>query len=205
METPIVYDVSTASAAAMRQKWAVLPLGAWAWWIRRRWKKVKPTLRSRYQFAAEDGRIDNKYIKGGFRNDKSRFDCLCSICELHNETCNIWTHLVPCLYFVPYCSSRWHPATRIVAFAGSSLFGMSTVAHTFCAHSRESSTLLFQLDKAMIAVFGWSASCSVAYLSLSRLRETRLLRVVLTILTALMIWCCKQMMKTVISPYALAM
>ena len=48
----------------------------------------------------------------------------------------------------------------------------------------------------MIAVFGWSASCSVAYLSLSRLRETRLLRVVLTILTALMIWCCKQMMKT---------
>jgi len=104
------------------------------------------------------------------------------------------------MYFVPYCSDKYHPATRVVALAGSSLFAMSTIAHTFCAHTMESSKLLFQLDKAMIAVFGWAASCSVAYLSLNRRGETKTLRVVLTVLTATMVWCFRQMMKTAKSP-----
>lgn len=197
---PVVYDVSAVVRVVLRQKWCVLPLGLWVWRVRKRWRKVKPTLRSRYQFPTEDGRIDNKSIIHGFRSDRSCFSCLCSMCELHNETCNIWTHLLPALYYVPYCSPRWHPATRLVALAGSSLFAMSTVAHTFCANSMESSKLLFQLDKAMIAVFGWSASSSVAYLSLTRSGETRALRCVLTVMTVLMVWCFKQMMKTAATP-----
>jgi adiponectin receptor len=43
---------------------------------------------------------DNSYIHGGYRLHYSFRDCFYSLFELHNETLNVWTHMVGSLIFV---------------------------------------------------------------------------------------------------------
>lgn len=40
------------------------------------------------------------FILHGYRIHHSIKDCLFSWFKLHNETLNIWTHIVPCLFFL---------------------------------------------------------------------------------------------------------
>lgn len=43
---------------------------------------------------------DNSYIRSGYRLNYSVTDCIKSLFELHNETLNVWTHMVGSLIFV---------------------------------------------------------------------------------------------------------
>ncbi|RHX98901.1 hypothetical protein DYB37_006368 [Aphanomyces astaci] len=42
---------------------------------------------------------DNMYIRSGYRVDYSLSHCFCSLFELHNETWNVWTHIIGSLIF----------------------------------------------------------------------------------------------------------
>lgn len=53
-------------------------------------------------------RIQNVYIRDGYRiNYNTYSDLLASVWDLHNETCNIWTHILGALFFIwiIYCDS----------------------------------------------------------------------------------------------------
>ncbi|CAG8665824.1 1969_t:CDS:2, partial [Paraglomus occultum] len=43
---------------------------------------------------------ENPYIRSGYRFLTTKRACLQSIFYLHNETCNIWTHLIGFIFFL---------------------------------------------------------------------------------------------------------
>ncbi|XP_066271563.1 progestin and adipoQ receptor family member 3-like [Branchiostoma lanceolatum] len=45
--------------------------------------------------------MESPYITGGYRNDLSYQQCFKSIFQIHNETGNIWTSLLPAILFLP--------------------------------------------------------------------------------------------------------
>ncbi|KAI8144154.1 hemolysin-III related-domain-containing protein [Fennellomyces sp. T-0311] len=90
---------------------------------------------------------ENEYVLSGYRFCKSTRQCLKSIFKLHNETLNIWSHLVGfvCMAFLSVFSFNRHfPEAsmndRIVfmVFCLSALKCLfcSSVYHTFICHSR---------------------------------------------------------------------
>eukprot|EP00297_Palpitomonas_bilix_P006659 CAMPEP_0113866772 /NCGR_PEP_ID=MMETSP0780_2-20120614/52_1 /TAXON_ID=652834 /ORGANISM="Palpitomonas bilix" /LENGTH=405 /DNA_ID=CAMNT_0000851647 /DNA_START=97 /DNA_END=1311 /DNA_ORIENTATION=- /assembly_acc=CAM_ASM_000599 len=67
----------------------------------------------RYQ-QAPDHLQDNEYIKTGYRTNYSFWHCVKSLFFLHNETVNIWTHLLGLVLFIllAYTAYNWelqHP------------------------------------------------------------------------------------------------
>lgn len=55
-------------------------------------------LRGRYSFLA-----DNEFIVNGYRASLSWSQCFHSVFQLHNETVNVWTHLLGAITFVYLC------------------------------------------------------------------------------------------------------
>jgi hypothetical protein len=47
----------------------------------------------------------NKFILDGYRIDYNTVDSLKSLFHLHNETMNIWTHILGFLLFLPFIAS----------------------------------------------------------------------------------------------------
>ena len=88
------------------------------------------------------------FIRRGFRPRLSWWGCLKSVFALHNETFNIWSHLIGSAVFAHRLYSRYTDPTWIsgphdIQLVGSTAqFAISAVAHTFCAHSQVSSALL---------------------------------------------------------------
>ncbi|RDA82878.1 hypothetical protein CP532_0391 [Ophiocordyceps camponoti-leonardi (nom. inval.)] len=95
-------------------------------------------------------RRDNAYILSGYRHSKPSYShVLCSLTTLHNESVNIWSHLVGALlalavgfYLYYVVHPRYQDATpRDVAvfacfFAGAAVcLGMSAAYHTILHHS----------------------------------------------------------------------
>ena len=44
--------------------------------------------------------ISSKYLRRGYRAGQGAWDAFLSIFWWHNETMNIWTHLIPALFFI---------------------------------------------------------------------------------------------------------
>ncbi|KAI8384922.1 hemolysin-III related-domain-containing protein [Radiomyces spectabilis] len=91
-------------------------------------------------------RQENKYILSGYRFYQSHRDCLRSIFMLHNETMNIWSHLIGFIFFsflsIYTFNSKFPEATpsdRVVfttfCLAALKCLFCSSIYHTFICHS----------------------------------------------------------------------
>lgn len=107
----------------------------------------------------------NTHIRTGYRAEMSSLACIASVFTLHNETGNIWTHLVACLAnaavglqllglvqrqgaVVPFEAG----ALAAYVCAGTLAFAASAIFHTFLCHSRRVYLATAVLDYMGIAV-----------------------------------------------------
>lgn len=104
---------------------------------------------------------DNPYILTGYRPiSNSSQNCLSSLFYLHNESINIYSHLIPAILFLlaewtlyQYVQI-WYPHTPVqdqIIFAfflltATICLGMSAAFHTFMNHSKDVCNLWLQLD-----------------------------------------------------------
>ena len=106
-------------------------------------------------------------VTGEYRpSDKSFRYYMLSVFQLNNETVNVWTHLIPAVYFLYktyfYLDLlEWtHEAVSFFAF-GLCCFGyamMSVIAHAFHSKSPAWHYWCFQLDYAGIGAYGLGMS-----------------------------------------------
>lgn len=106
----------------------------------------------------------NPYIYHGYRKqNKSLLHLLSSIFEIHNETFNIWTHIVGTIIFCTILTtfllkSSILSAIPIGIFLVSTIlcFINSVVMHTFYPHSKKACCILCSLDYSgiFLLVFG---------------------------------------------------
>ncbi|AED92823.1 Heptahelical transmembrane protein 1 [Arabidopsis thaliana] len=111
---------------------------------------------------------DNEYILNYYRADWSIRDAFFSVFSFHNESLNVWTHLIGFIFFValtvaniihhdgffpvdaksPGNVTRW----PFFVFLGGSMFCLlaSSICHLFCCHSKELNVFLLRIDYAGI-------------------------------------------------------
>ena len=88
---------------------------------------------------------DNPYILGSYRVHYSTAQCIRSVLEIHNETTNVWTHLIGCICFIPLIIYAFasvvtiHQAQHYVVISlycvGAVIcMGCSTFFHLFTGH-----------------------------------------------------------------------
>lgn len=99
---------------------------------------------------------DNKYLHCGHRRPTySYITCTRSMFQLHNETVNIWTHLLGGFYFAHLCLSifnspnltaddKW--VVGLFLFSATACHVMSTLYHIFNCHSENISRVYSRLD-----------------------------------------------------------
>ena len=104
----------------------------------------------------------NPYIKSGYRTNLDYFACVKSVLSMHNETLNIWTHLLGFFVFlallirdiylvIPTLKPDNVGISDIIVLVGvlicyQSCMFMSSIYHTFTAHSRTVSEKCLALD-----------------------------------------------------------
>ena len=121
---------------------------------------------------------DNHYIHSGYRQQSNSYlTSFRSLSYLHNESVNIYSHLVGAILF---CASsiivlqnlipKWTTATREDVWAFSCFFlgaiaclGMSATYHTISNHSHEVARFGNQLDYAGIVFLIWGSFIPVLY------------------------------------------
>jgi adiponectin receptor len=114
----------------------------------------------------------NPYMNEGYRVHYNMKDCLCSIFSLHNETFNIWTHLLPLLFIIFYVFrimvDLLHGSKDIDKIMVSFYFVGSTIAlagsviyHTFSCISRKSHDvcLCFDMGGCLFLMLGFMYPC----------------------------------------------
>jgi len=115
----------------------------------------------------------NPYIRTGYRSPQGWLQCLRSVLSLHNETLNIWTHLLGAVFFLVLlawdCTAppapdqvTWRDFSVILSIIGcyQLCMIMSAVFHTFTAHSQEASEFCLMMDLA-----GIGASITASFVS----------------------------------------
>ncbi|XP_028774298.1 heptahelical transmembrane protein 5-like isoform X2 [Neltuma alba] len=141
---------------------------------KRLWKKVKYQL---VEYHCLPGYLrDNEYILGHYRSEWPLKQALLSVFSIHNETLNVWTHLIGFFLFlaltiytamkVPKHSVKedlaniiaplmMRPITRwpFFAFLGGAMFCLlaSSVCHLLSCHSERMAYIMLRLDYAGIA------------------------------------------------------
>lgn len=87
------------------------------------------------------------YVHTGYRIDYSACECAASVAELHNETMNIWTHVLGLLvwwYYSRGLAQKWRIMCAAMPLA-------SSLAHTFHAVGPRVSRWVWRLDTLCIA------------------------------------------------------
>ncbi|XP_066275446.1 membrane progestin receptor beta-like [Branchiostoma lanceolatum] len=100
---------------------------------------------------------------------------LMSMFSLHNETLNVWTHLVPCIYVLymlnTYCDEVDYTdgvSGKLFLFYAISTFTvhfLSACAHLLCSRSVAAHRVAFIFDYMGIAFYTFSGSLSLCYIS----------------------------------------
>ncbi|CAH1259016.1 PAQR8 [Branchiostoma lanceolatum] len=100
---------------------------------------------------------------------------LMSIFSLHNETLNVWTHLITCIYVLymlnTYCGEVDYTdgvSGKLFLFYGISNFTLhflSSCAHLLCSRSVAASHIAFSFDYMGIAFYLFNGSLSQCYTS----------------------------------------
>lgn len=70
----------------------------------------------------------NKYIRSGYRAGFTNWDCFRSTLRIHNETCNIWSHLIPLLVWVGLVKSGMYQPWEEAPW----VFYLSTISTCMC-------------------------------------------------------------------------
>ncbi|KAI9187920.1 hypothetical protein H9P43_002311 [Blastocladiella emersonii ATCC 22665] len=140
-------------------------------WISAWWTAKLPV----YEFSQVPGYLqDNKYILTGYRSGYTHAQAWRSIVYIHNETGNIWTHLVGLLLFAPMiaCTRLVLPANAVVwghivlvAFLLSACkcFLFSTLYHTHLCRDYATYIRFGCLDYAGISILIGGASSVITY------------------------------------------
>jgi len=113
----------------------------------------------------------NPYIRTGYRSTNTYITCLKSLLYLHNETLNIWTHLLGFIAFGTLLAWDFYaPPTRLgwqdfgvilcIISCYQTCMILSAVYHTFAAHSQEVYDTCLFWDLA-----GIGASITATYIS----------------------------------------
>jgi len=111
---------------------------------------------------------DNPFILSGFREytEKSFLECSKSIFHVHNDTMNVWTHLIPalwhmyCIYYAFVTFAQAHTTDKYVFFffhfCSAFCFLASSAYHIFRSHSLLMYKTFLLLDVGGIAfqIFG---------------------------------------------------
>ncbi|XP_074652877.1 membrane progestin receptor gamma-B-like [Tubulanus polymorphus] len=107
------------------------------------------------------------YIQSGYRGSRNTLlQCVGSIFTVHNETLNVWTHLLPALALLAillYKQTEWlsdaYTVPLAIVFLTTSGYMLSSaVAHIFNAMSTRARHLCFMVDYAALSVYGYGAS-----------------------------------------------
>ncbi|KAL5114279.1 hypothetical protein ACEQ8H_007848 [Pleosporales sp. CAS-2024a] len=129
---------------------------------------------------------DNHYIISGYRPASNSYSrCLASLLYLHNESVNIYTHLLGSLFFFlsslalyHALQSRYESATSEDVYAFGCFFlgavaclGMSATYHTISNHSHAVAVWGNQLDYAGIVLLIWGSFVPVLYYAFQGERE----------------------------------
>jgi adiponectin receptor len=95
------------------------------------------------------------FIMHGYRIHHNFKDCIISIFKIHNETFNIWSHLVSFIAFLimsiillSNSNSAAGDTAMIAVFMASSMncFICSCIYHTYNSHSHKIATCVFKID-----------------------------------------------------------
>eukprot|EP00049_Salpingoeca_infusionum_P026729 m.27569 g.27569 ORF g.27569 m.27569 type:complete len:598 (-) comp8943_c0_seq1:650-2443(-) len=164
--------------------------------------KRKPRLRS-YEEAPEYV-CDNEFIRHGYRPELVTYQrCVDSLFYLHNESGNIYTHLVGAVLFVVfmvYAGSFYYPKhtneDRILFFVFWTTAVMclmfSAIFHTILSHSKEVQHKAAKLDYGGIVFLILGSVESVIYFTFYCHRDLRIIYMSLTLvfgaLTAWVTW-----------------
>jgi len=105
---------------------------------------------------------DNCFVRTGYRVNLSFISCLKSLCQLHNETLNIWTHLLGTLLFfilmvwtltnLPDLESIDRTVFSAFFVGAQCQMLFSTLFHMFCCHSPEIYMWFAKLDYSGITL-----------------------------------------------------
>ncbi|KAK2602374.1 hypothetical protein N8I77_008913 [Diaporthe amygdali] len=142
------------------------------------------------------------HIQTGYRRACGSVQgCLWSWTYIHNETVNIWSHILGALVFISLPAyvfreipTRYHAATATdvvicsTYFLGVTLcFILSTIFHTFMSHSEAAYLFNMKLDFQGVLVLMWGATVPLVYYSFPC--ESHLQAGYLGLITALAVAC----------------
>lgn len=112
----------------------------------------------------------NPYILGSYRSNLTAGQCIASVFSIHNETGNIWTHMVPIFYFFSLWFRRGPWPGAPWTFAAATVPSMLCLAcsvsyHTFMPlpSSKTYSTLLLVDYVSVLNVMIWPAFNLINY------------------------------------------
>ncbi|EGW35079.1 uncharacterized protein SPAPADRAFT_48129 [Spathaspora passalidarum NRRL Y-27907] len=153
--------------------------------------------RLHYYHELDDWQKDNHFIRSGYVKETSSYrECLKSLTYLHNESMNIYTHLIPSsivfwsvLYYINYVLTEYDNYLGIweklnfLQFATACTFClfMSSAFHTIKAHSHKVSKFGNQLDYFGIVIL---ISCSLISIILFAFYDHPFLKYFFVVLTA---------------------
>jgi len=113
--------------------------------------------------------VNNPYILTGFRPEQTFTEALASLFALHNETLNVWTHLlsfIACIGWLLYSLGSMEDTSDklIVSFAFICCllcYSASVAYHLFKNLSEATCSFLLHMDYAgiVVAIFGLQCSC----------------------------------------------
>jgi len=139
----------------------------------------KPKARTITSQQASEWQLDNKYILRGYRPESASYlDIFVSLTFLHNETCNVYTHLVGAL-LIPLVATGFirclaAPQFSNVSFMDYSMFGiyfvfaeicllLSTLYHLMLSHSHSVEQFWHGMDLLGIVIHTVGTFCSGIY------------------------------------------
>ncbi|KAJ1977631.1 inc metabolism membrane protein [Dimargaris verticillata] len=117
---------------------------------------------------------ENQYIRSGYRFLHSKTQCLSSIFQYHNETGNIWTHLLGLIFFVAFgCYEIYHrfgsispwsalttePLTTWVPWFGSWLTTGATSSSPFSTPTAAASSVSWVDGLVFLLFFASACKC----------------------------------------------
>ena len=134
-----------------------------------------PTIQSPHLLKYDDLPVwaqDNSYIHANFRPSTHSYkDCLRSCFYMHNETGNIYSHLLATIWMIvlpiilyPYAKAHYPSADvddwivlGLFFLGGALCFGLSTVYHVFSSHSHAVHDVYLRLD--LLGISTVTAGC----------------------------------------------
>jgi len=123
----------------------------------------------------------NPFILSGYRRNLSVRDCLRSIFSIHNETGNIWTHIIGVILFLLYFfdnyykyESTLHRTMFYMSVGGCiACYLTSCIYHTFNCHSQHVFETLLYCDFVGIALIIFGVTAATIFFVMRCLPEVR--------------------------------